>query len=257
MHAILTLTMMHDRHAVPGLRVKPSTSEVYHSSRAMAGLNAQLSGQLVVQEQAALWATSAIISIIVFCSIDATIPEEAWPLASPSPSDLVWLKMCDGKREVFKHTKSLQHDPVFDELVILHRLEAMPVHSNQLPLTNLPFLFHQVFDLASPTSPYSSGVFQLAEVSDPACSPMEIILAFWTFTGSMNPGSRALLRQKDPRSLLLLVCWYAKLIKLGVWWFTHRIRVEGRAICIFLQRYHVDDVDLQTLLDIPRQVLLR
>lgn len=248
MHAILTLTMMHDRHALPGRRVNPSTSEVYHSSRAMAGLNAQLSGQIVVEEQAALWATSAIISIIVFCNIDATIPEEAWPLASPSPSDLVWLKMCDGKREVFKHTKSLQHDPVFDELVILHRLKATPVHSNQLPLTNLPFLFHQVFVLASPTSPYSSGVFQLAEVSDPACSPMEIILAFWTFTGSMNPASRA---------LLLLLYWYAKLIKLGVWWFTHRMHVEGRAICIFLQRYHADDVELQTLLDIPRQVLLR
>lgn len=83
---------------------------------------------------------------------------------------------------------------------------------------------------------------------------MTIIVKFWMFTNLMRPELRAELGRKDPKALLLLTYWYTKIKSLGVWWFDRRIRPEGKAIYLFLQKNHKDNVDLQSLLKIPGRV---
>jgi hypothetical protein len=62
------------------------------------------------------------------------------------------------------------------------------------------------------------------------------------------------LDDKDPKALLLVVYWYAKLYR-GQWWLRHRGLIEGQAICMYLDKYHGDDAKLQRMLEWPKAEL--
>lgn len=74
----------------------------YHWSQGAALLNRKLSIGIEPEERDALWACAGLLGALALSSISATTPEEAWPLKQTSPSDLDWLKMCEGKREIWK-----------------------------------------------------------------------------------------------------------------------------------------------------------
>ncbi len=95
---------MHDHHLSTVSNTKLSTTEAYHWYQATSTFNKQLSRPPQVEEQAALLTTAALLGTIAFCHIEARTSEEAWPLKPPSSSDLDWLRMSDGKKEVWKLT---------------------------------------------------------------------------------------------------------------------------------------------------------
>jgi hypothetical protein len=214
------------------------------------------SQQLAVEDQAAVWTTSALMFSTVFCHVDASTPEEAWPLRAPSAFDLDWLKMSDGKNEIGRMTSSLKGDPVFGELVsfhVEHIVEARPIRHE---FGYLPKGFTQLYNLDDESSAdnnlFHSPLAQLSRVLAPGCHPVTKIMYCWAFFGGMKKEFRRLLGQKDPRALLIKLYWYAQMNEVGIWWLIRRTVLEGQAICIYLERYHGDNSDIRMLLQFPK-----
>lgn len=67
------------------------------------------------------------------------------------------------------------------------------------------------------------------------------------FIRHVNPDYKTLLENKDPVALLLLALWYSSVEK-AVWWIERRAAVEGRAICLYLERYHGDESAIMEIL---------
>lgn len=274
MHAIATLTLMHDRHLsmTDNLHYCPNLifTEYFHWYRAVLSFNDRLS---VLQQyhggegtaastQVALLSTAAILWTIAFCHIEARAPQEAWPLNSTS-SDLNWLRMNNGKEQIWKVTQSYSPDPISMTLASMRTHEMLPTPHNNINalLDNLPPAFIRLFNLASRDSlpsntidPYYTVGVQVAQVVYVDCPIYVTILSFVTFVSGISSEVRGLLEAKDPRMLLVLALWYAKLYQVGVWWMSRRLLLEGQAICLYLERFFSHDADIQAALEFPQMI---
>jgi hypothetical protein len=213
MDTILTLTLMHDRYLFAGSNTKLSTIEAYHWYQATYSFNKQLSRPLQVERRAALLTTAALLGTITFCHIEARTPEEAWPLKLPSSLDLDWLRMSDGKKEVWKLSQPLKADPVFHALAAVHTNDLLPTPSTRPELKALPLEFISLYGLdvtsTDDNNPYHTTATDLAQVLD-IDHPITTVLTFLSFVSTIRPDYKRLLERKDLRALLLLACWYAK-----------------------------------------------
>ena len=251
---------MHDRHMSTGLDVRASTIEVFHRYHGVAGFTSKLSGPIKPSERDALWATTALVGVITFCHIEATAPEEAWPLKPPSVMDLNWLRMSEGKKEIWKIAQPSRADSVFRPLTTPEDADRPPTlaipTTAPVSLEVLPSEFIRICALESSMpdpnrNPYYDAAFALAQVLN-TDDYLSVVLRFLSFISHIPSGYKRLLECKDPAALLLLGWWYAKVCRYPLWWIWRRAALEGQAICMYLERYHGHDADIQTLLQFPR-----
>ncbi|KAJ5665799.1 uncharacterized protein N7477_008247 [Penicillium maclennaniae] len=273
MHAIATLTLMHDRHLImadtPIYNSKLTPAESYQWYRAASSFNDRLSSlqrcrageSIPASTQLALLSTAAILWAISFYYTAARSPEEAWPLKSPSSSDLNWLRMNNGKEQIWKVTQSYPPDPMSMALASIQTHEMLPAPNLNIDalLGNLPPAFIRLFNLDDrdlrlgiSEDPYYTIGVQLGQVAYKECPLHVSVLGFISFISGMSPLVRGLLEAKDPRLLLALALWYAKLYHIGIWWMSRRLLLEGQAICTYLERFYPHDFDIQTLLESSR-----
>ena len=268
MNSIFALTLLHDHHLSGSSRLPSVSYDTVHFTKAIQSFNKALSqarSQTLQQHdddlvsstpisphhQAALWSTGAMIGTIVFCNIDATTPHQAWPLRPPSPSDLNWLKMDAGKKSIFLLTKGLQTDPTYKPLFEIHTNSLLPPITSPPSFDRLPPELLDYFNVFTSPSDndrlYHPSIRSLARVYATSCFFITTILTFWTWCADMTPQFRLLLEQKEPRALLMLAFWWAEIYQTMVWWFVRRARLEGMAICLFLERYCWEDEELMGL----------
>lgn len=140
-----------------------------------------------------------------------------------------------------------------------HELLPAPNLDADALLGNLPPAFIRLFNLndrdtrlGTTRDPYYTIGVQLAQVLYMDCPIHISILSFISFISGISPQVKALLEAKDPRLLLALALWYAKLYPIRIWWMSRRLLLEGQAICAYLERFYPHDVDIQTLLEFPR-----
>ena len=257
MHAILALTLMHDRYLSVPSDTKQSTSEAFHWYQATALFNSKLSKSIQPSERAALWTTAALLGLMAFCHIEAETPEEAWPLKPPSSPDLEWLRMIDGKMEIWKITQPLRADSVFQALAPAQANDFLPTPLTGPQRDALPSEFVELYGLHATSiadhNPYYAAASALAHSLDIDSIP-STILNFWSFTSHMHPDYKRLLEHKDPRALLLLACWYAKVCQSRHWCIWRRAALECQAICMYLERYHPYETSIQKLLQFPSMI---
>ena len=117
MHFVQVLTAVHDRYLFAPPDAPKTGPEVYHWSRAVALFNRKLSAPLQPLDREPLWACAALLAIIAFSSVEASTPEEAWPLSGRIPSSPEWLALCQGKKTIWKVANSLKPDGVSSSLV--------------------------------------------------------------------------------------------------------------------------------------------
>ena len=207
MHAVLLITLVHDRYLstarnshVPGL-------ETFHWHHSLSLFNSKLCGSVQSSERDALWATSAITASLSFACIEAHTAEDAWPLKQASCLDLNWLKLSDGKREIWRIAQPLRKDGMFQALALEHRSIFVASYTNPA-LHNLPaeLLIHCGLDNASTTqnNAYYVGASFLAQAWNSSCT-QNIFQNFFCFITTTTPEYRELLQQKDHRALLLLL----------------------------------------------------
>ena len=260
MHAILTLTQMHDRHSNLPLGAPLSQAEAYHWSQALAAFNRQLSQPPRPDQQIALWTTATLLGIIAFCHVDADVPEDSWPFRPSSSSDLDWLRMVEGKVAVWKLLRHLREDPAFDTLTVIHVDDILPKPCTYRGMClSLSPDFRAILGIdewsTSENNPYHSVAYDLSQASNPDCPPITTLLAFANFMGSMPRLFKNLLQQKDSRALLILLKWYVLIFNLGVFWLARRALLEGQSICLYLEKHHAHDYEIQSLLREPRELI--
>lgn len=183
--------------------------------------------------------------------IEASTPEEAWPLATQSEADLDWLRMSKMKMAVWEVANPMRADSVFHDQIF----KTSPPPDVTTPvLDNTPLKFVQLFELGNlstlPNNPYYTAVQTIVSILFVPYSRADSINIFG-FLRYMQPTFELLLEQKDPRSLLLMAYWYSKLRE-GMWWIERRATLECQAICIYLERYHAEETLLQELLQFPK-----
>lgn len=247
---------MHDRYLSATPDTKLSPTEAFHWYQGAALFNSKLSKPIQPSERGALWAASTLLGITVFCHIEAKTPDEAWPLKPPSPLDLEWLRMSDGKQQIWDLIQPLAADNVFQALTP-QKNDFTLDSSNRPELEGLPSTFIQLYGLGAPlnteNSPYHATALALAQSLNVHCK-YSTILNFLSFIKHIRPDYKRLLECKDPRALLLLACWYAKVCQCQHWWIWRRVALEAQTICIYLERYYRHDTQIQTLLRFPRMM---
>ena len=208
-----------------------------------------------------LWASAALLGAITIASTEAATAEESWPLRPNGPSDLDWLRMSDGKKEVWRLVDPLREGSVWaDALAYDHHTQPEPV---QGPVPELEMLYPyltKIYDYnpLAPTQeenedPYHTAASILTRLLELDCNHATIMF-FLSFLGHMDPRYRVLLQEKDPKALLLLSWWHGKMCQYNVWWMSRRMRLEGQSICLYLERYHSDKQDIIRLLDYPKMM---
>lgn len=254
MHAVLSLTLMHDRYLSGASNTKLSVTEAFHWYQSTALFNDELANPIDISERDALWATAACLGTIAFFYLEAKTTEEAWPLKAPSPMDLNWLSLSEGKTTLWKMTRPAAAKSVFQIPSPYQNTAPKPTPPNVHGLEALPSEFIKLCRLnaasTSDNNPYHAVASSLAKSLHSDCK-LTTILSFLTFLMTILPEYRELLKRKDPCALLLLAYWFAKMCQYPHWWIIKRASLEGQAICIYLQRYYGDDSDIQKLVQYP------
>ena len=222
--------------------------------------NLTLSKPIRRSSKDALWTAAAMLGAIAFCCIEAASPEEAWPLKPASPLDLDWLRMSDGKKAIWEIADMSRPESVFQALNPNGKswLRTLGLVPTELQREKLPTEMVTLCGLDDPgatpeSNPYYKAACILSNVIDLTLD-QDNVVQFLSFTGHMDPLYKGLLACKDPRALLLLVWWYAKVSKtLCQWWIQRRAELEGRAICIYLEKFVWRDERMRSLLAFPRR----
>ncbi|KAJ9371413.1 transcriptional regulator family: Fungal Specific TF [Paecilomyces variotii] len=254
MHAILTVTATHDRHlSMSPDNTRRSLAEAYHWSRCAALLNEKLSAPIRPQDRDPLWAAAAMLGILDISSIEASSPEEAWPLKSSDPSDLNWLSFAQGKHAVWKATNPLRPDSLFSKMADEYRI--LMTKPPLCEIKDIPPEFVRLchLDQSVPLhqNPYYSAVSIVARLWDVPCTQASMI-QYLKFLGFMEPAFRSFLHGKDPRALLITAFWYGPMCD-SLWWIARRARLECQAICLYLERYHAEETEIQRMLERPKR----
>ena len=258
-HALFTLILMHDRHLLPTPVTRLSTAEAYHWQRAIVLFNAKLSGRIDASERDAVWATTVLIGIVTLCHIEATTVDEAWPVAAPSSLDLNWLRMSDLKKGIWNLAGLDKAGSIIQPWGLLASTSPPPGQVTAQEFSPLPAELLHLLALSptcsSPTTnPYRAAASALAQ-----CVRIDhgipIIVSFLSFISNLQPGYKKLLEVKDPRGLLVLAWWYAKVSKVEeCWWTWRRAVLEGRAICRYLEGWAKEMGEgVEELVECPRK----
>jgi hypothetical protein len=281
-HIVIALTLLHDRHLAGTNAISHKTlSHWYHGT---AKFKEALMQPAKGESRDALWASAALMGTIQFATFEARTPEEAWPLKSCGTTDLDWLKMSgnclimnntigslyanpklfttDGKKAVFAIADPTRADSVFCKMSTGHdklwRPLMGPEDSSDTDAVEMTRDFIDMFGLGPNTmcgnnNPYYKAAMALARLLRVKCDRNNVV-EFFGFIVSINPELKRLLDQRDAKALLLVVHWYAKLYR-AQWWLHRRGMIEGRAICMYLDKHHGNDAKLQRLLQWPKAEL--
>jgi hypothetical protein len=243
------LAQLYDIHMTSHSDQKKTAAMTFHFYHGVSLFNAKLSKPVEPAEKDALWCAAAMTGMCAFADIKATNPTETWPLSSPLPTDLDWLRMTGGKKAVYDITNPTRPGSAFNASCD-HFISPSSHVGDEI--SNLPPKFVELYSLdefSTPESnPYHSAATVLAKVMPLECN-RKTISQFLSFVGFPDIRFLRLLEQRDPRAMLLLAYWYAKTLSSEQWWIWRRASIEGPALCTFLEGAFRNQPDLLQLLE--------
>lgn len=254
MHTILALTMMHERFLYRHADSPPSYEECMHQWRSTAIFNDRISGTQwtpTVPEAVAIWVSGILISTLTFANVQSLDPERNWPFVSSSQSGISWLIMSEGKDQLLPIIQVLRAEVAFQGLFPPQAATSQPRKPTQAELLLLPQCLLELCDLT--TAADDSNPYYCAAATLTASAGMDfvsILMIFYSFARNSSARFKSLLLSKDPRALLMLSLWFARLHKIDIWWVKPRATVEGHAICVYLRRHFKGDTRLQQAMNI-------
>ncbi|KAJ5625830.1 hypothetical protein N7510_002139 [Penicillium lagena] len=249
MHGTLAVTAAHDRYlGVTPTHRRRSLRESHHWSQCTLLFNKWLSQSIKEEHKDPLWATAGSLGILTFSSINARVPEEAWPLGTPDPSDLEWLRLGNGKMALWHLANPLRPNSVFRTMseTFAYMHQPLPVKGTDGVSAELVQLCGLDESSTLGNNPYFTvvhGLSRLFGLPKGKASLGRVLMVL----SHMNDEFEACLREKDPVALLLLCLWYTR-ARENKWWIDLRARYELPAICTYLQRYYTDNSAIQTLI---------
>ena len=242
------MTTVHDQYLGIGQSTENDAAIAFHWSRAAALLNERLSAGPEPGERDALWATAALLGSLAFSSIEATRPEDVWPLNQTS--NLAWLGLTEGKKEIWRIAQPTREDSIFQPLLPDYLKYSSPNAASLAELQKLPENLFQLCgfnDMSLDMSnPYYGPASVLAQTVDIECSK-DNVGRFLSLFGCMSMEYKQLLQEKDPCAMLILGFWYAKVCHSQQWYSWQRAYLESQAICKYLIQHFPQNSDIVTL----------
>jgi len=259
MHMVQAVTALHDRILAPNPTPHQTRAELYHASRAAALFNKQLSQPLRPEDRDPLWATAALLGIAAMCWMEASCAEEAWPMKLRNPTDLDWIRISRSKAAVWDLTDPMRGGGRFRHMAEaqLRNQEAAQGIMAKLGIEELPAKLLALCDVDKYSTTESNPYLSALEGLGAAMAVEGIranILILLGFVGKIDDDFQDLLKKRDPRAMLLMAYWYAK-IKGTMWWLDRRSMLEGAAICKYLERNHADETEILELLSYQKMQL--
>lgn len=242
------LTDIDSRSPTPNRR---RIDEISHWTKGVELFNQKLSAPLQPTDRDAIWAAAAMLGVITFASTEALSPESFWPLAPSMSAEPEWLKMGQGKDALWRLVEPDRPDSIFRTL-----LSTIP--TVEFSLANIPPGFIELYQLKALPAESSPYARPLATVFAPChidCRSSALAL-FYKFIHYMGSEFGCLVLDKDPRALRVMVYWYAKICT-APWWLRRRALMEGKATCLYLERFCSRDASVLDLLKAPRDYMSR
>lgn len=252
MHAVIGVASIYLVHAVPHDSAYRAM-QAYHWQQAIQRYQQELKKPIGEHNMDGLMSTCMMMGVLSFSETEYKV-EDSWVFSS-NPNDLNWLLVQGGLRYLLMYTaphlcKSIwlevfqeSHDPdgMFDD----HRPGREDLH---------PALA-DVCEIDETTTEKSNPYHWILRMLSPMLRLASIKTNFpklCTFMGRLEPEFTNLLLAKDPRAMLLLCYWLAKMSENQDWWVYQRVHVECTAICIYLD--NLRDPRISNLLDYPASV---
>ncbi|TKA67347.1 hypothetical protein B0A55_10079 [Friedmanniomyces simplex] len=256
-HIIFTIVLMHDRYLSEDPWQPPTTEETFHHYHGTAMFNKMLSSPIEEHEKDAMWAAAALLGAITIAAVDATTPEQSWPLKPDGPTDLDWLRMSDGKKEVWRLANPLRQQSIW-RVAMMYDYDSDITPKSRRPeidalMPRLVRFFNYDDSVESSEDPYHTATSIILRLLPIQCTH-STVLYFLSFVGHMDTAYKDLLHQKDQKALLLLAWWYAKMLDYPSWWIQRRAALECKAICIYLGQRYMHQSDVGQLLDFPKMM---
>lgn len=183
----------------------------------------------------AMWGAAVCLGCIAFFCIDGDTPTDVWPLKSPGPLDLDWLKISDGKKEVWRVANPLGPESAYRSLA-----------AEQISLLAPALLSEPVvpegWRALWGAHPYKRAASVMGELMGMEMT-RRTVLHFLSFIAHVEGDFARLLGEREPKAMLLLGVWYAKVCRYRQWWTMRRAVLEGQAIAIYLEREHGELVE--------------
>ncbi|KAK3670097.1 hypothetical protein LTR78_010037 [Recurvomyces mirabilis] len=256
-HIIFTIVLMHDRYLSDDPWQGPTTEETFHHYHGTAMFNKMLSAPLAHSEKDAMWAAAALLGAITIAAVDAKTAEGSWPLKAAAPQDLDWLRMSDGKKEVWRLADPLREDSIWRPALMYQFDKDPPALARRPELKAFVPVLTRLCGYDSTSdgtgNPYHTATSIVIRLLPIQCTH-STILYFLSFIGHMEPEFKDRLHQKDERALLLLAWWYAKMLDYPSWWLQRRANLECKSLCIYLSRRYMMTTDVGKLLEFPKMM---
>ncbi|KAH8882893.1 hypothetical protein GQ53DRAFT_753216 [Thozetella sp. PMI_491] len=254
MHIALSFTLMYDR--ARDFESKQSTAELFHLYHGVAEFNSKLSSPtLTSSEKDAIWVTAALLGCTTLAHVDGATPEEVWPLKASTVQDLDWLRMAEGKKEIWKVADVLRQDSVLQGVVVKTPRDFLDDTSDWDSIASLPREFAELCDINESTKPDSNPYYTLLSILGrlmPLQTSQTNLVRSLAFLSQMSADFRVLIEKKEPRAVLMLAWFSAKVSEQYRWWWWKRAMLEGQAMCIYLERHQGTYPHLKKLLEYPR-----
>ena len=235
---------MHALLALSSLETSSSERLLYHWASCISSYNEYLAPKIAAKDASAMLITSTLISGIAFAMVDDT----TWP-SDTNPGELQWLRLQQGISLVFMSIDPF--DLRGDIQVLFTGVEEIDeaAATKRDPSLAFPELFAITSDPKE--NPYTDALHSLAAFAYVPVLP-STIFAHLGFIASLSKPFTSLLEAKDHRALLILAYWYARMCAIDYWWILRRAKSECRAICQYLEKYAI--FEIQQLLVLPAKV---
>lgn len=249
MHLVQAVTACHDRYLCGVATGRPSRSEAYHMSQALATFQTILARPIQTEDRDALMTASSLMGVVGFFNLEAASIEEVWPLGD---ADMSWLNLSDGKRAIWRLAMPLRPGSLWQEVMRLNVRSSLPKDqvSDHAPSIFDHLCVDEPLSPSAAANPYYKTASALGCLLDMECDDSTWI-QFLEFLCYVDPPFKLLLEDRDPWALLILCYWYMKVCR-GSWWVASRCILQGQAICLYLERYHWKDNTIQAALSLPR-----
>jgi len=250
LHVVLTCTAMHDRYLGGQSHSKRTEYECYHWALSAQLFNHEISRNSRSYDKDAIWMTATLNNWMVLFAVETKNPNDVWPL-SPAISNIPWYPIQKGLRSIWQLAGPNRTNSLFFTAASNNRDErCLGLPPPEPGIDGIPMDLVELCGLDessnSENNPYHTAVRTLSTlIKNP--SPRPDSLKFLGFVNTIDDGFEAMLRERDPRALLLMSIWYG-LVPKSLWWISLRAELERRAICIYLDRYHANDLAIQGVL---------
>ncbi|KAK2757293.1 hypothetical protein FQN54_004807 [Arachnomyces sp. PD_36] len=251
MHSIIATSISHLRHLQPITHNATHVSEAYHWQQAVTLFRKEMNAPIKLENMDSMISTCMMLAVLSYTS-DSHDPSASWVFSPHAKTS--WLFINGGLNSLMD-----TYAPVFAQSVWL------PILVDAKDFTGSEFIQNPgrdgiAADFADLCCVNDSSTHKNNPYHEPlrtltALMQLEFVSAnysrFVFFMRSIRGEYRELLKEKDPRALLILGHWFAILCGIDQWWIRDRVKLECRAVCTYLE--HNDDSRIVKLLAFPAE----